>query len=175
MTYSLTWLPDVLRGAKLKVIEQPGWKTRGHGDIGKIQLVICHHTVSHPGSDHPDLGIVTNGRPGLSGPLAQLLLSRNGTYYAIAAGLAYHAGDGHWPGVYGGNEHAIGIEAENNGTTEVWPEVQMDAYARGVAAILHHLNLHADHCIGHKEWAPHRKSDPDFDMNVFRARVAKHL
>ena len=44
-TFALTWLPEVLRGAGLKVAEQPGWTSRGHGEMGRVRGIICHHTV----------------------------------------------------------------------------------------------------------------------------------
>jgi N-acetyl-anhydromuramyl-L-alanine amidase AmpD len=95
----------------------------------------------------------------------------------LAAGKGYHAGPGRWRGVVSGNSQTIGIEAENDGVGEPWPEVQMDAYARGVAAILKHIGADEQKCCGHKEWAipKGRKIDPTFDMNEFRARVAKFL
>jgi N-acetyl-anhydromuramyl-L-alanine amidase AmpD len=71
--------------------------------------------------------------------------------------------------------HFIGIEAENTGlpNDSPWPQAQMDAYHRGVAAILSHLGQPADSCAGHKEYAlpARRKSDPSFDMVAFRAAV----
>lgn len=172
MTYSLTWLPEVLRGAGLRVVEQPGWQTRGQGDVGKIQFVLCHHTAEKIDANmQPELRILTEGRHDLKGALAQLGLGQDGTYYVIAAGLAYHAGAGSWKGITSGNAHSIGIEAENNGLGEPWPEAQMDAYARGCAAILKHIGADVDMCVGHKEWAPTRKIDPNFDMAAFRERV----
>jgi len=48
----------------------------------------------------------------------------------------------------------------------------VDAYHRGVAAILKHSGLGAEACAGHKEWAPQRKEDPTLDMEVFRGAVA---
>ena len=53
----------------------------------------------------------------------------------------------------------------------------MDAYHRGVAAILKHIVRGADFCAGHKEYAlpKGRKSDPNFDMNSFRSSVAAIL
>jgi len=51
----------------------------------------------------------------------------------------------------------------------------VDAYQRGVAAILKHANRGETDCIGHKEWAPGRKPDPTFDMNAFRSKVAAIL
>jgi hypothetical protein len=180
MPYSLIWLADVLRSAGLKVAEQPGWQNRGHGDVGVIRGVMCHHTAGPLHGNMPSLGVVTDGRPDLSGPLAQLGLGRDGTYYVIAAGRAYHAGAGSWQGITTGNTNFIGIEAENTGlaqgpnTDTPWPDVQMDAYRRGVAAVLSKIGANPIMCCGHKEYAlpAGRKTDPDFDMGDFRAKVA---
>jgi hypothetical protein len=178
MAFSLTWLPDALHAAGLKVAEQPGWRDRGHGDVGTIRGVICHHTAGPKTGNMPSLGVVTNGRPDLSGPLAQLGLGRDGTFYVIAAGRAFHAGAGSYQGITTGNTSFIGIEAENTGLTtgqnaDTWPAVQIDAYQRGVAAILTHIGAAAIMCCGHKEYAlpKGRKTDPDFDMDAFRAQV----
>jgi peptidoglycan hydrolase-like protein with peptidoglycan-binding domain len=171
MAFSLTWLPDVLRNAGLKVAEQPGWAARGRGEMQAVQGVVCHHTGTASQANMPTLRLLTEGRSDLPGPLAQLGLARDGTYYVIAAGRANHAGSGSWKG-FSGNSRFIGIEAENSGSAaDNWPEVQMDAYRRGVAAVLFRLGLDAGRCCGHKEYAPHRKPDPRFDMNEFRSTV----
>lgn len=179
MAFSLTWLPKVLLDAGLKVAEQPGWRTRGRGDVGTIRGVMCHHTAGPRTGIMPSLGVVTNGRPDLPGPLSQLCLGRDGTFFVVAAGRASHAGAGNWQGVTTGNSSFIGIEAENTGQTtgpnaQPWPTVQMDAYRRGVAAILEKINANAIMCCGHKEYAlpVGRKPDPTFDMDDFRLQVA---
>jgi peptidoglycan hydrolase-like protein with peptidoglycan-binding domain len=172
MTYELTWLPDILLAANLKVAPHPGWQNRGHTSMGTVLGVLCHHTACAVPSNMPSLRTLAEGRPGLSGPLAQLGLGRDGTFYVIAAGLCYHAGDGSWKGVPNGNTNLIGIEAENAGTPAAfWPPEQMQAYAHGVAAILKYAKLDENRCIGHKEWAPKRKIDPLFDMTDFRGKV----
>src|SRR5215471_6753312 len=51
----------------------------------------------------------------------------------------------------------------------------MDAYRRGVAAILKKIGADAIMCCGHKEYAPARKIDPTFDMNDFRQGVTAIL
>jgi hypothetical protein len=166
----------VLKAAGLKVALVPDWENRGHGDVGRTLGVLCHHTAGPQHGNMPSLGTVTKGRPDLAGPLAQLGLGRDGTYYVVASGKCYHAGAGNWQGVTNGNTNFIGIEAENTGRPDdsPWPDVQMDAYFRGVTAILTRLERGVDWCAGHKEYAlPHgRKDDPDFDMNAFRASVA---
>lgn len=168
--FSLTWLPDVLRKAGLKVVEQPGWQTTGHGDIGQVKMIICHHTGSAVGSNAPALGVVTKGRPGLQGPLCQLLLARDGTFYVVAAGKAWHAGTGSFSGITNANPCSIGIEAENTGVGEVWPDAQKQAYAKGCAALADHVGIKTEMIIGHKEWTK-RKIDPSFDMVGFRTLV----
>jgi peptidoglycan hydrolase-like protein with peptidoglycan-binding domain len=178
MTFSLTWLPEILVKAGLKVAEQPGWRTRGRSDMAKVHGVICHHTAGPASGNMPSLGIITNGRPGLNGPLAQLGLGRDGTFFVIAAGRANHAGAGFWKGFTTGNSSFIGIEAENSGVpSDKWPKVQMDAYQRGVAAILQKIGADEGMCCGHKEYAlpKGRKPDPLFDMKVFRAAVGAIL
>jgi peptidoglycan hydrolase-like protein with peptidoglycan-binding domain len=179
MAFSLTWLSSVLLDAGLKVAEQPDWETRGRGDVDTIQGIICHHTAGPKSGNMPSLGIVTNGRPDLPGPLSQLCLGRDGTFFVVAAGRANHAGIGNWQGVTTGNSSFIGIEAENTGMTDgpnadPWPAVQLDAYRRGVAAILKKIGADAIMCCGHKEYAlpAGRKTDPTFDMTDFRAQVA---
>jgi peptidoglycan hydrolase-like protein with peptidoglycan-binding domain len=179
MAFSLTWLPTVLLDAGLKVAEQPGWQTRGRGDVGTIAGVICHHTGGRRDGIMPSLSVVTNGRPDLPGPLSQLCLGRDGTFFVVAAGRCNHAGAGNWQGISTGNGSFIGIEAENTGQTtgpnaDPWPEVQLDAYRRGVAAILTKIGANAIMCCGHREYAlpMGRKSDPTLDMNEFRRQVA---
>jgi hypothetical protein len=179
MAFSLTWLPEVLENAGLKVVEQPGLRTRGHGDVGAIRGVMCHHTAGPMTGNMPSLHVVTEGRADLLGPLAQLCLGRDGRFYVVAAGATYHAGKGNWQGVTTGNTSFIGIEAENTGLTtgpnaDPWPEVQLNAYRRGVAAILNKIGADELMCCGHKEYAlpVGRKPDPNFDMNKFRSQVA---
>ncbi len=175
--FALNWLPKVLEDAGLKVARVDGWENRGRGEVGKTLGVICHHTAN-PRKDlnMPTLDALIKGRSDLSGPLSQLGLGRDGTFYVIAAGRANHAGVGSWKGEEMGNTHFIGIEAENSGNPlDPWPAVQVDAYQRGVAAILRHAGRDATDCIGHKEWAPGRKPDPTFDMNAFRSKVAAIL
>ena len=180
MTYSLLWLPQVLRDAGLEVLEHAGWQTRGHGDMGTVKGVLCHHTCGPLHGDLPDINVLVEGRPDLGGPLCNLGLGRSGKFYMIAAGAGWHAGRGNWQGVTNGNSQLIGIEAENTGETkgpraEPWVPAQVESYKRGCAAILKHIGAKAIMAAGHKEYAlPHgRKDDPSFDMVAFRADVAK--
>jgi hypothetical protein len=165
------WLPDVLRAAGLDVVEFPGWRDRGHGDFGTIWGVVAHHTGNNPPSDNP--GYIAN-HPTL-GLCSQLHLNRAGRYTVVGAGIAWHAGEGSYPGIANNNANqvTIGIEAENNGT-EGWAPAQYQAYVRGVAAILRKLGHNSSRVIGHKEWAgaAQGKWDPGgIDMAAFRRDV----
>lgn len=178
MNYSLHWLPSVLEGAGCNVVRVSGWETRGQGDMGTIRGVLCHHTAGPRSGNMPSLELVKSGRPDLPGPLSQLGLGRDGTFYVIAAGRCSHAGRGIWQGVSTGNTSFIGIEAENMGTgADPWPGIQVEAYARGVAGILQHIGAPAIMCAGHKEYAlPRgRKIDPSFDMDHFREVVRARM
>lgn len=186
--FSMTWLPEILQAAGLRVAETPDWRTRGRAEMGPLKGVMCHHTATSrqvPGN-MPTLNLLINGRaasggtPALAGPLAQLGLGRDGTFYVIAAGRANHAGSGRWQGLAdAGNASFIGIEAENSGLPDdlPWPDIQLDAYCRGVAALLQKIGAGPSMCCGHKEYATPlgRKIDPTLDMAVFRSRVASFL
>lgn len=177
-TYSLTWLAEILEDAGLKVAETPGWRSRGRADMPRPRGVMCHHTANPHSGNMPTLNLLINGRSDLAGPLCQLGLGRDGTYYLVAAGRANHAGLGRWEGIATGNSSFIGIEAEHSGrAVDPWPPVQMEAYARGVAAILRRIGATEKMCCGHKEYAlpANRKSDPTFDMEDFRRQVGLFL
>src|SRR5215471_7285686 len=111
MAFSLTWLPEVMENAGLKVAEQPGWRTRGRGELGTVKGVMCHHTSGPQTGIMPSLGVVTSGWSDLPGPLAQLCLGRDVTFFVVAAGRCNHAGIGNWRGITTGNSSFIGIEA----------------------------------------------------------------
>ena len=166
------WLADVLRGAGLKVIEHEGWRERGHGDFRDIRGVLCHHTA---GGGPNDWRIVQNGRPDLAGPLAQLVLEKDGTYRVVAAGVCWHAGRGRWPGwpTDDANYHTIGIEAVSRGTPPWdWTPAQLDAYKRGCAALLKRIGRDSRDCVAHREYSSEGKIDPaGIDMTAFRRDV----
>lgn len=174
-----TWLADALSASGCTVVELAGWQTRGRpGVFGPVKGVLCHHTAGSKNGNAPSLNLIVNGRPDLEGPLSHLHLARDGTFTVIAAGRCNHAGPGSWQGVTSGNSSFIGIEAENAGDgTDPWPVEQIEAYARGVAAILNHIGATSIMCVGHKEYAlpPGRKIDPSFNMTAFRQKVAAFM
>ena len=176
----LLWLADVLRDAGLAVVETAGWQLRGRDGM-RPRIVIGHHTATGPSTPNATVvALLIRGRPDLPGPLCHLGLDRQGRYHIIAAGKANHAGLGVWKDADESVE-TIGIEAFNYGnsipfpTREPWPQVQLDAYDNGVAALLGHISRDALHFCGHREWAtpPGRKPDPSgIDLDAMRARIS---
>lgn len=166
------WLADAIRNAGLTLVEEPGWQTRGK-DYLTPRVIVCHHTASAAGSDAPSVRTVRDGRSDVPGPLSNVVLSRSGVCILIASGVSNNAGVGSWHGV-SGNSNTLGIEAENNGVGELWPQKQYDAYVRLVAAMCRGASIPVGMVCGHKEWTP-RKIDPTFDMQQFRDLVALRL
>lgn len=171
----LTDLAQVLRNAGLPVEEYPGWKTRGHGEMRGVRGIAAHHTATSSAAkgNMPTLRILAQGHGSLKGPLSQLGLGRDGTWYVVAAGRCYHAGPA--DDVSMTNSWSIGVEAEHSGSGP-WPQVQYDSYVAGVAALRKHYGVELKNVRGHKEFAtPYgRKNDPNFDMSEFRRKVAAH-
>ena len=168
------WLADALRAEGVTVEEHPGWRERGSATFNP-KCVICHHTAGPARGDAPSLGVCINGRPGLPGPLCQIVLARSGTAHVIASGRANHAGRGGWRGLEG-NTSVFGIEAENTGLGEPWSPVQLAAYVACVAALCRRGQIPVGMVCAHREWAPGRKIDPKgIDMTRFRADVLARL
>jgi hypothetical protein len=177
----LTDLADALRAGGCKVVEAPGWKTRGREwSIKKPKGLLCHHTAGSANIPAA-VGLVRDGRkagPGttaVSGPLSQMVLDPTGTFHVIAAGRSNHAGPGIWQGITNGGANFLGIEAMNRGDgIDVWEPEQMHGYAHGAAALAKHYGFPVIMVAGHKEYRTPRgwKIDPTFDMPSFRAWVA---
>lgn len=171
-----TGIANRLRAAGLTVVEINGWQTRGSSSFfprGSVD----HHTAGGRTGNAPSLGICTNGRADLPGPLCNVLIGRDGTCYVIAAGRANHAGKGGWQGL-SGNSTVYGIERENVGTTaEPWTPKQTEIAQRAHAALIRDLKTpNPSLVMEHKEWAPGRKSDAHtISGNDMRAGVHRFL
>jgi N-acetylmuramoyl-L-alanine amidase-like protein len=173
------WLADAARSTGYPVVEVAGWRSRGHGGMRVVEGVVGHHTgtTDKAAGDYPSVGIVTNGRSDLAGPLCNLGLGRSGTIYVVAAGCAWHAGASRWAGFTDLNDKFLGIEAESAGTGG-WSNAQLDAYPKLVAALLRYMSRGPDRYAGHKDVALPlgRKPDPvGIDTNWMRQQVARIL
>lgn len=174
MAYALAArLERAVKRAGVKYKKVSGWASRGHGSMGSIRGIVAHHTAGPKSGNSPSLNVVAYGRAGLSGPLAQLFLARDGTVYLVAAGVSYHAGRVNNSNFT--NSHALGIEAENTGLSNdsPWPAHQVDAYAKLCKALCDEFGLPTSRVRGHKEvCSPRgRKIDPTLNMDQFRRKV----
>lgn len=198
-----------LKAEGVKYAEYPGWTTRERDDetgkpFGPVHMMLNHHTA---GSDSLDI-VAKNGVAGLPGPLAHIHLSKTGLATMTSAGRANHAGlmalnayesflnerSTHpaplrSSGTVDGNDVSYGVEAENRGNgTDVWPEVQYDAYVRVNAAVCRFHGWSADSVGMHKETSVEGKTDPrgpvagygtrgrfEFTGGRMRADVAQRL
>lgn len=174
----LLWLASALRAAGLPVVEQAGWTDRGADTYGPVRGIIVHETRgSATSTDAGEIGVLINGREGLSGPIAQLYLSRTGVWHVIASGTCHHVKVG-WGGVHEGygNDALLGIEAAH-AESEDWASkpAQYQSYVRGVAALAAYAGWDATRVGGHREHQPGEKPDPEFSMPAFRTAVAARL
>lgn len=162
MSIYIPWLADAARMTGYPVVELPQWRTRGHGGMRAVEVVVGHHTATSDkaGGDYPSQRIVTSGRSDLPGPLCNLGLGRSGAVYIVAAGTAWHAGASTWCGFKDLNDESIGIEAESAGYGG-WTAAQRDAYPRLVAACLHYMRRGAERYGGHKDVCIPKGRKPD--------------
>jgi hypothetical protein len=176
------FLLDVLRAFGVDVYEVEGARDRGHGDFGKIDWVLWHHTGSVNETDngiafHPELGLAAN-----------MLIHPDGKVAITGTGIAWHGGVGIYPGIPedGINQVSIGIEcAYGPDFSARWPDVQIITMVAVGAAISWFLGMPVNHQIAHKEWAgadnplginKQGKPDPaNLDMDWFRGEIAKRL
>lgn len=176
-----TFLLDLFKAWGLNVRALDGWLNRGHGDFGTIWGVVAHHTGSFGETPegiafHPSLGLAS-----------QVYLGRNGEVVLCGVGVAWHAGNGSWPGIAPNNANAvtIGVEAANDGGGTPgkphrtgWSVEQYEAYTTLVAAVLWYLGLNSSRLIGHKDWAgpAQGKWDPGaIDMTIMRTDVQRKI
>lgn len=179
-----SWLADALRADPWlapRVIEHPGWQTRGRPPSEFSYLpsgIVEHHTACLMRLGHDpqsDIDVVTNGRADLPGPISQLLgtwtppgVKWNGAnpdprIVVIAAGRSNHAGAGEYPwGAPAGNGSSIGFEFCGPSQVSLWPSVVIEMRERVTAAILKHNGWGVDKVTTHHEYARPRgrKVDP---------------
>jgi len=85
-----------LEDAGCRIAPQPGWSTATRPGTFAPTGVMWHWTASFssPARPAPTLGVVINGRAGLSGPLYHLLVGHDGIVRVIHRRLGNHAGAG---------------------------------------------------------------------------------
>lgn len=125
--------------------------------VRKPNFVVIHHTAQQ--SLEQTVRTFHSERAGVS---AHYVIGRDGKTVQMVNDLyrGHHAGLGKWGNDTDLNSSSIGIELDNNGTTDPWPEVQINA----LLELLHYLKetygIPQANFIGHMDLAPARKNDP---------------
>lgn len=184
-------LPSALRAVGLPVRRVPGWKNRrAHNRFVPVGIML--HDTGWNGS----LQTIIDGRPAVAGPLANLLITKDGVVHVVSMGCCHHAGRGSstvldeiraGQGPSGdaalrglaedlsGNRFFYGIEVENRSDgVDPYSADQIEAVIRACVAIrLLHSSWSGARELHHREWA-RRKRDMRWRGDI-RAEVANRL
>lgn len=126
--------------------------------IRKPNYVMIHHTAQD--STAQTLKTFTLARTAVS---AHYVVGRDGKVYQMVNDYlrAQHAGAGKWGSVTDMNSCSIGIEMDNNGTTDVWTDAQINSLCSLLATLKKKYSIPTANFIGHADYAPSRKPDPN--------------
>ncbi len=176
----MTWLASSLRAAGLRVIEEPGWRTRGRDwSSGRPYGGMQHHTA--PPVPFPVRALYANGRIKCNTTTTPM-----GIVHVVAAGRCNYS-SGYGSGVVlsetkraiaptgtakarglsdttGGNSFYFNEETQHAGDGGTIPRVQLDAVQRMWVVVFDRLGLKPEQLIAHAEWS-RRKPDPRWDGN----------
>lgn len=178
-------LLHALLNAGLRVVQEPGWRTRGNrwNVNGRPEGVMQHHT-SLP-NPYP---IKKLYGPPLYRIKANMATHEDGTLFLISYGACnYSSGYGdptvlernvrrsipptHNATVRGtksGNRHFWNYENSHPGDGSPLPPAQFETITVSTAIVLDHFGLNANQVISHAEWTS-RKTDPYWDGSNRRA------
>ncbi|RZK49007.1 MAG: N-acetylmuramoyl-L-alanine amidase [Pedobacter sp.] len=123
----------------------------------KANYVMIHHTAQD--STAQTLRTFTLKGPATS---SHYVIGRDGKVYQMVNDYlrAQHAGVGKWGSVTDMNSSSIGIEMDNNGTTDPWTEAQINSLLTVLGSLKKKYSIPTANFIGHADYAPGRKNDP---------------
>lgn len=123
----------------------------------KPNFVIIHHTAQN--SVDQTVRTFHMERTGVS---SHYVIGRYGEIIQMVHDLyrAHHAGAGKWGNDTDLNSSSIGIELDNDGLTDPWPDVQIDALLRLLSRLKDKYKIPQANFLGHMDIAPTRKIDP---------------
>ncbi|EGX60083.1 hypothetical protein SZN_09181 [Streptomyces zinciresistens K42] len=186
---------ELLAAEGLTVVEVGNWENHNRnqmGPFGPLHGVMIHHTVTKGTAS--TVAIVRDGYEGLPGPLCHGMIAKDGRVHLVGWGRANHAGLGD-PDVLAaviaerrppaddeatvdGNRHFYGFECENLGDgSDPWPEAQIEAIVRVIAALCRHHGWSARSALRHLDWQPGKVDPrgPGMDWDAVLNRVTKRL
>lgn len=123
----------------------------------KPNYVMIHHTAQD--SLAQTVKTFHSARAGVS---SHYVIGRKGEIVQMVNDLyrGHHAGAGKWGNDTDLNSSSIGIELDNNGTTDPWPDVQINALIQLLTYLKTEYKIPQANFIGHMDYAPTRKNDP---------------
>lgn len=125
--------------------------------IRKPNYVMIHHTAQD--SLMQTVKTFHSARAGVS---SHYVIGRDGKIVQMVNDLyrGHHAGAGKWGNDTDLNSSSIGIELDNNGTTDPWTDVQINALIELLRYLKETYKIPQANFIGHMDYAPTRKNDP---------------
>lgn len=152
------WIPDYLSKWRVPFEVIPGWENRGKAG-GVFRGVVTHHTGVDSTAPAPALNVCVHGREGLRNSLCNVHTDQAAQprVRVVAAGVAWHAGEGGWRGLTG-NPSVLGNEVEGT-TGKLMAPAQRELVVLTTAALLDGLDAEENLSCLHGQWAPGRKND----------------
>jgi len=125
--------------------------------IRKPNFVVIHHTAQDSLAQTIKTFFSTK-----AGTSAHYVISRDGKVVHMVNDYlrANHAGASKWGKDTDLNSSSIGIELDNNGLTDPWPDAQVNSLLKLLATLKKTYGIPTANFIGHADIAPKRKNDP---------------
>ncbi|WP_293943304.1 MULTISPECIES: N-acetylmuramoyl-L-alanine amidase [unclassified Sphingobacterium] len=141
---------------KVNVKDQQ-WIASINFGIRKPNFVVIHHTAQD--SLGQTIRTFHSAKAGVS---SHYVVGRDGKVVQMVNDLyrAHHAGLGKWGNDTDLNSSSIGIELDNNGTTDPWTDAQINALTQLLTYLKNTYKIPQANFIGHMDLAPTRKNDP---------------
>lgn len=138
-------------------VENKEWVASVNFGMRRPNYVMIHHTAQN--STEQTIKTFHLERTETS---AHYVIGRDGQVVQMVNDYfrAHHAGTGRWGNDTDLNSSSIGIELDNNGTTDPWPDVQIEALIQLLSQLKEKYKIPQANFIGHMDYAPTRKIDP---------------
>lgn len=148
--------PAINQLEKVNVTDKE-WIASTNFGMRKPSYVMIHHTAQD--SLEQTIKTFHNEKVGVS---SHYVIGRNGKIVQMLNDYyrGHHAGLGKWGNDIDLNSSSIGIELDNNGTTDSWPEAQINALIQLLSYLKEAYKIPQANFIGHMDYAPTRKNDP---------------
>lgn len=143
--------------SKLYPVKEKEWVASINFGMRKPNYVVIHHTAQN--STDQTIKTFHSAKAGVS---SHYVVGRDGKVVQMVNDYyrAHHAGIGKWGNDTDLNSSSIGIELDNNGTTDPWTESQINSLIELLTYLKTKYGIPQANFIGHMDLAPTRKNDP---------------